>query len=107
MSKDKCCGNCKYFKNTDEYGYGVCEKENRMFPSRENKGCDLHSISGDWAEITPDNENEITDLAVVTDGKEYKMVNHWHLGIGTMAKVGGYYYYLIPELRIDDGTEQI
>lgn len=26
MSENKCCGNCKHFKDEDAKGYGCCEK---------------------------------------------------------------------------------
>ena len=37
----------------------------------------------------------------VTDGTYYNEASEWYLGIGTMAKYGGYYYYVLPELKIE------
>lgn len=58
-----------------------------------------------WTEITPDNVDSIYDKVIkrviVTDGNEYKPVLDWHCGLSTMAKCGGYYYYILPELKIE------
>lgn len=67
----------------------------------KNKCCGNCKNNG-WIEITPDNVDEINaDLIVVTDGTYYKMANDWHASLSTLAKVGGYYYYVLPELKIE------
>lgn len=63
-----------------------------------------------WTEITPDNEHELADKLMTRtiighigcDGRMYTTTLHnCHLGIATMAKYGGYYYYVLPELKIE------
>lgn len=103
MSKDKCCGNCKHFKNEDAEGWGACKFS--RFTKCDAK-CIYHSfINNGWTEITPDNVDSIYDevikRVIVTDGNEYKPVLDWHFGLSTMAKCGGYYYYILPELKIE------
>ena len=60
-------------------------------------------IINGWTEITPDNVDMIDDgcIVIVTDGTYYNKASEWHLSIGTMAKIGGYYYYVLPELKIE------
>lgn len=101
MSKDKCCGNCKHFKDEDAEGWGTCEFH--LMTKCDDK-CGYHSFRNNgWTEITPDNVDMIDDgsIVIVTDGTYYNKASEWHLGIGTMAKHGGYYYYVLPELKID------
>ena len=107
MSENKCCGNCKSFKDEDAVGWGRCVGHMKEFGVHcSHTGCLEHkfvknAING-WTEITPDNMNEIPDSnrIIVTDGQSYKNLQEWYLGIGTMAKHGGYWYYVLPELKI-------
>lgn len=101
MSKDKCCGNCKHFK--DAGGKGWCEEQSWI--TERSKVCKCHEVDyNGWTEITPDNVDSIYDevikRVIVTDGNEYKPVLDWHCGLSTMAKSGGYYYYILPEIKI-------
>ena len=97
----ECCGNCKHFKYEDTTGQGWCEKQKRKRHCKLLCHLHQHPLNG-WAELTTDNVDEINaDLIVVTDGTYYKMANDWHASLSTLAKLGGYYYYLIPELNID------
>lgn len=99
--KNKCCGNCKYFKDEDANGEGFCEVKYE-FESCCHE-CDNHEFRNNgWTELTPDNVDEINaDLIVLTDGTYYKMANDWHASLSTLAKVGGYSYYVLPELKIE------
>jgi hypothetical protein len=102
MSENKCCGNCKHFKDERADGFGWCAKDSVL----TGCGCSCHKHEynyNGWAEITPDNVDLIYDgdIVIVTDGTYYNKASEWHLGIGTMAKHGGYYYYVLPELKID------
>lgn len=106
---NECCKTCKNFKNEDADGYGWCELQ-----QEEVTGCFYHPchepLNNGWIEITPDNEHELTDelisKAVVGWLDNY---NRQHIvtfedcvmGVGTMAKYGGYYYYVLPELKIE------
>lgn len=100
MTKEKCCGNCNHFKNEDANEKGWCEHFERTFFSWE-LACRTHCLPNNgWTEITTDNADEIeSSRVVVTDGKEYRMGNHWHASLSTLAKVGGYYYYVLPGLK--------
>lgn len=101
--KDKYCGNCKHFTNEDVNGYGWCSS----LLTRTTCGsgiCRKYEMPNNgWTEITPDNVDMIDDgcIIIVTDGTYYNKASEWHLSIGTMAKIGGYYYFVVPELKIE------
>ena len=100
---NKCCGNCKHFKYEDAIGIGVCNILNIM--TQCDTSCSEYSSKfNGWTEITPDNVDMIDDgsIVIVTDGTYYNKASEWHLSVGTMAKYGGYYYYVLPELKIDN-----
>lgn len=111
MSENKCCGNCKYFEYENFEGWGLCNVGGCS--TKCDDMCDYHDlINNGWTEITPDNVDMIDDgcIIIVTDGTYYNKASEWHLSIGTMAKHGGYYYFVLPELKIDNeqaGTNQI
>ena len=103
MSENKCCGNCKHFKNEDVEGWGWCSFNKTKTHCTQSWDCYNDTFDG-WTEITPDNVDMIDDgsIVIVTDGTYYNKASEWHLSIGTMAKYGGYYYYVLPELKIDN-----
>ena len=110
MNKDKWCGNCKHFKDEDANGKGWCEHYERFFRCEEI-ACKAHCLSNNgWTEITPDNMEEVygidPDRLVVqyTGNGCYniiRMIGDFSATISTMAKCGGYYYYVLPELKIE------
>lgn len=106
--KNKCCGNCKHFKGEDLDGFGFCDKIDSETHCALHYDC--HEDLNGWTEITPDNEHELADKLMTRtiighigcDGRMYTTTLHnCHLGIATMAKYGGYYYYVLPELKIE------
>lgn len=99
---DKCCGNCKHFKDEDIEGFSYCEIEHG-FKYCDEVCVEHEAINNGWTEITPDNVDMIDDgsIVIVTDGTYYNKASEWHLSIGTMAKHGCYYYYVLPELKIE------
>lgn len=102
MSENKCCGNCNHFKNEDVNGFGLCGKDGVI--TRCNTSCsDYSSKLNGWTEITPDNVDMIDDgsIVIVTDGTYYNKASDWGLSLNTMAKCGGYYYYELPELKLE------
>lgn len=109
MSKDICCGNCKHFKDEDAEGLGFCEIDNAIYGCRS--GCleDFKPINNGWTEITPDNVDEIRKvdvgrliIAVITHGEVYYMeYREMFRELNDMAKIGGYYYMELPELKIE------
>ena len=73
------------------------------------------SIINGWTEITPDNENELTDdlsNRIIIGFKDCKGRMHTmtlldcYMGVGTMAKYGGYFYYVVPELKLEKDDNQ-
>jgi hypothetical protein len=102
MSENKYCGNCKHFKNEDVEGWGWCSFNKTKTHCAQSWDCHNNTFNG-WTEITPDNVDMIDDgsIVIVTDGTYYNKASEWHLSIGTMAKDGGYYYYVLPELKIE------
>ena len=101
-TQNKYCGNCKHFNNEDVAGWGWCAFNKTKTHCAQSWDCHNSTFNG-WTEITPDSVGSIPDSnrIIVTDGQSYKNLQEWHLGIGTMAKYGGYYYYVLPELKIE------
>jgi hypothetical protein len=89
-------------------GYCVCGIDSHYTSCDEV--CDNHimSING-WVEITPDNEEEVYDappdrlvIANIVNGLIfYTNYTDVSISIATMAKHGGSYYYVLPELKIE------
>lgn len=105
--KQRCCGNCKHFKDEDASGFGFCEKSKIV--SRCHTFCDDYTDPyNGWTEITPDNEEEVYNLPperivvanVVNVLMFYTPLSEIPITISTMAKYGGYYYYELPELKL-------
>lgn len=106
MSEDKCCGNCKHFKNEDVDGKGWCDEQSWVTGC--SKVCKLHEFGANgWTEITPDNVNELNKIEkrVVVANKHHGSVFYRTIhdvnGLESMAKQGGYYYYVLPELKVE------
>ena len=106
MSENKCCGNCKHFKDEDVNGFGLCGKDGVI--TRCNTSCsDYSSKFNGWTEITPDNVDEIrkNEKNVVVMNQEWDEPSTLcEIPTGTLelyAKWGGCYYYVLPELKIE------
>lgn len=104
---NKCCGNCKHFKYEDAIGIGVCNILN-IITQCDTSCSEYSSKFNGWTEITPDNVDEIDSdinylvIATIEGGEVVcNMYNDWYLGLSSMAKYGGYYYYVLPELKIE------
>jgi hypothetical protein len=101
-TQNKCCGNCKHFKDEDVEGKGYCENFHGIF--RCDEVCVDHDvIDNGWTEITPDNVDDIYNLAEsrfvdVLDSRimVVKGVNDWCWTLSTMSKMGGYYFFVLP-----------
>ena len=105
MSKDKCCGNCKHFKNEDVEGWGWCSFNKTKTHCAQSWDCHNDTFNG-WSEITPDNVEELYDKPIAVswkyEGKTYySLAGDCTISLATMAKYGGYYYYVLPELKIE------
>ena len=106
MSENKCCGNCKNFRDEDVNGEGFCEVK------YEFEGCcyecDNHEFRNNgWTEITPDNVEDIKKIDVGRLSYAYQSPKGWvlykiRMSLDFMARKGGYYYYVLPELKIDN-----
>lgn len=111
MSKNKCCGNCKHFENEGIYGFGFCVVYKCIHHCTGGGSCIAYQLkNNDWTEITPDNEHELTDELIDRAVIGWlDSCNRQHIvafadcamGVGTMAKYGGCYYYVLPELKIE------
>ena len=106
MSKDLCCGNCKHFKNEDVEGWGWCSFNKTKTHCAQSWDCHNNTFNG-WTEITPNNVEELYEskervcVAFVCNGEVSYMCGQFGLTLSTMAKYGGYYYYVLPELKIE------
>lgn len=108
MSKDKCCGNCKHFKYEDTSGKGWCEEQ--AWFSECSKVCKCHEpdLNG-WTEITPDNSDDLYKkdedriiIAYCNNGEvSYERYVDSQYIPSEMAELGSYYYYVLPELKIE------
>lgn len=104
----ECCGNCKHFKYEDTTGQGWCEKQKRKRHCKLLCHLHQHPLNG-WEEITPDNVVEVYQTAdrIVVSHEYFEghtqtdMATRFSETISTMAKLGGYYYYVLPELKIE------
>ena len=106
MSENRCCGNCKHFKDEDVNGFGQCGKDGVI--TKCNTFCsDYSSRLNGWTEITPDNVDEIRKTQrqiVIMNPKEWSVpeMSYW-ISKETLVLYsvwGGYYYYVLPELKI-------
>jgi hypothetical protein len=103
--KDKCCGNCRYFTNEDLDGFGFCDKIDSETHCALHYDC--HEGLNGWTEITPDNVDELYEskervcVAFVCNGEVSYMCGQFGITLSTMAKYGGYYYFVLPELKIE------
>ena len=103
MSENKYCGNCKHFKDEDAEGWGTC-KFSRL--TKCDDKCIYHSfINNGWTEITSDNVEELYDKPIAVawkyeDKTYYSLAGDCTISLATMAKYGGYYYYVLPELKM-------
>ena len=105
--KYKYCGNCKRFANENADGWGTCSLRDM---TRCDDVCNFHAFANNgWTEITQDNEEEVYNIpvdrlmiAVIVHGKaEYMEYREMFQTISAIAKLGGYYYYELPELNFE------
>lgn len=102
----KCCGNCKNFSGEDIFGNGIClHTDDELHCSTSICQYYEPNIEG-WTEITPDNVDELYEKPVAVaweyEGKSYyRLIGDCMVEPSTMAKNGGYYYYTLPELKIE------
>jgi hypothetical protein len=105
--EDKCCGNCKHFKNEDIEGFSYCEIEHG-FKCCDEVCVEHEAINNGWTEITSDNVDDVYKLDIsrlviaVVDSHgspQYAKYDIMSTSINEMAKIGGCFYYVLPELR--------
>lgn len=102
---DKCCGNCKHFKGEDASGKGWCEEQSWVTECSKVCKCHEPDLNG-WTEITLDNVDELYEKPVAVaweyEGKSYyRLIGDCMVDPSTMAQNGGYYFYVLPELKIE------
>ena len=105
MNENKCCGNCKHFNSEDVEGWGWCSLNKTKTHCDQSWDCHNDTFNG-WTEITPDNVEELYDKPIAVawkyEGKTYySLAGDCTISLATMAKHGGYYYYVLPELKIE------
>lgn len=108
MSENKCCGTCKHFTNEDLDGFGFCDKIDNETHCALHYDC--HEDFNGWTEITPDNVEELynipEDLLIVAfklgDTIYYQRNKDMRPTLNNLAKTGGYYYYVLPELKLEE-----
>ena len=104
---EKCCGNCKHLKDEGIDGFGFCVVSKCIHHCTGGGRCVAHQFNDNgWTEITPDNVDELYDKPIAVawkyEGKTYhSLAGDLAISLSTMAKYGGYYYYVLPELKID------
>lgn len=109
MSENKCCGNCKHFKDEDANGYGWCSHylTRTLCGSRVCQAYELPNNG--WTEITPDNVDEIdvidpnrVVIATMIEGIVFSSMRpDSDITLKACSELGGYYYYVLPELKIE------
>ena len=106
MSENKCCGDCKHFKDEDVEGWGWCSLNKTKTHCAQSWDCHNDTFNG-WTEITPDNVEELYKskerlcVAFICNREVSYMCGQFGITLSTMAKHGGYYYYVLPELKFE------
>lgn len=107
MSENKCCGNCKHFKNEDVEGWGWCSLNKTKTHCAQSWDCHNDTFNG-WTEITPDNIDKIRKSQkkiVIMNPKEWDVPEMLYSikadSLVLYSEWGGYYYYVLPELKIE------
>ena len=101
-TQNKYCGNCKHFKDEEVEGWGWCSLNKTKTHCAQSWDCHNDTFNG-WTEITPDNVEELYDAVAwkYEDKTYYSLTGDCTISLATMAKYGGYYYYVLPELKIE------
>ena len=106
--KDKCCGNCKHLEDEGVDGFGFCVVFKCIHHCTGGGRCVAHQFNDNgWTEITPDNVEELYKskervcVAFICNGEVSYMCGQFGLTLSTMAKHGGYYYHVLPELKFE------
>lgn len=105
--KEKTCGNCRHFEDGDAYGKGWCKEQAWISIRDKVCSCFEQDLNG-WEEITSDNIHHVSSaptdrliIAVIRSGKSFYMeFTEMLRSLSEMANLGGYYYYVLPELKI-------
>lgn len=62
-TRNKCCGNCKHFKDEDIDGFGFCVVFECPHHCTGGGRCVAHQFNDNgWTEITPDNVEELYNI---------------------------------------------
>jgi hypothetical protein len=105
---DKCCGNCEFFKEEGADGKGWCTHQSWITFRKSACTCFEPKTYG-WAEITLDNMNEVDciskDKVVIgwIRNKEFHScsLSFFWFTLKAIAMQGGFFYYVLPELKIE------
>lgn len=111
MSETKYCGNCKHFMDEGVDGFGFCVVFKCIHHCTGGGRCDAYQLENNgWTEITPDNVDDlypVIDRVMVAyklgEGlAEYRTLKELYKPLIDLALTGGYYYIVLPELKIKD-----
>lgn len=108
MSENKCCGNCKHFKDEDANGFGLCSKDGVI--TRFSTSCSDYSQKfNGWTEITPENvalvdcipNDKVVIGWICNDEFRSCSLSCFWFTLNHIAHHGGFYYLVLPELKIE------
>lgn len=106
--KNKYCGNCKHFTNEDVNGYGWCSSLLVRTTCGSGICREYEEPNNGWTEITPDNSDDLykkdEDRIIIAychneEVSFERYVDSQYIP-SEMGELGGFYYYVLPELRI-------
>lgn len=106
----KCCDNCVRSRTNDMDSLCVRGYLHQLEVCDDVCNKNVMGING-WNEITPDNVDEVYTyniyriMIAVVDSKgniHYTKYEEMSTNLNEMAKIGGCYYYVLPELRKEE-----
>lgn len=106
--KEKTCESCRYLTEKGADGVGWCIEQSWITNFGYTCQCHEPDFNG-WERITPDNVEYLHNIpperlmiAVMHREKpEYMEYSEMFRNLDTMAELGGFYYYELPELKIE------
>jgi hypothetical protein len=107
---DKYCKTCKNFKDEDADGYGWCELQQEEVTGYFSYPCH-EPLNNGWTKITQDNKHLLTKEMInkiVLGRLNYKgelrtatLSESTIMAVDMMASRNTFYYFVLPELKIE------
>ena len=106
--KEKICVNCRFITEKSADGTGWCTHQSWITLCDKTCECFEQDLNG-WEEITPDNVDEVRNIRedMVIIGWQYNgamracTLSYYPFPLDVILKHGGFYYYVLPELKIE------